>query len=85
MARPLTEHSFIDANNDEDVCKFYEPRLSGAGTSWPVTTLVWSPIICGRFRGINAELSGCDRNHMVPRAENIYYPDLYREGFSTPW
>ena len=31
-----------------------------------------------------AEMSGCDKDYMALRAENIFYLDLYRESLLTP-
>lgn len=61
----------------------YEFRLSGVGRLWPATILVCLHIVYGYFRA--TELSNCNRNHMVPKAENIYYLDLYKQKSVDHW
>lgn len=36
------------------------------------------------FMATMIEFSGCDRDKMARKAQNIYYPALYRKGLLTP-
>lgn len=70
---------------------FFQSRVSKL---WPKGQIWWAtclckvllgharPIhlftVCGCFHATVAELSSCDRDHMAPKAKNIYYLALSR-------
>ena len=41
-------------------------------------------IVSGRFCTLMAQLSSCDRNHIIHKAPNIYHLTFDRKGFSIP-
>ena len=41
-------------------------------------------IFCGCFDAIKAELSGCDRNHVVCKAQDTYFWPLIEKQIANP-
>lgn len=71
-----------DRNKKEEYFVTYKNYMKFK-SECPCIKISWNPAmpfhrhaVCGCFHTSTAEPSSCDRDHTVPREENIYYLDL---------